>query len=144
VAAVGVGLAAPGAAVGSPVCVCDPVWCLLGPAVTSAAVGIGAIFVTAFSATMSQVEAHEAGVASGVINTFHELGGAIGVAVVSTVASSSVAVGTGAVSVGGFTDGYLVCAISAAVSALVALVLVPRGAAPSAGVGHGHGHGHGG
>jgi hypothetical protein len=120
------------------------VWSLLVPAFTLAAFGIGAIFVTAFSATMSQVAAHEAGVASGVINTFHELGGAIGVAVVSTVASSSVAVGNaGPTNVGGFTDGYLVCAITAAVSALVALVLVPRGAAPSSGVGHGHGHGHG-
>jgi EmrB/QacA subfamily drug resistance transporter len=144
VATAGFGLAAAGAAVLTQVSGTDHVWSLLVPAFTLAAFGIGAIFVTAFSATMSQVAAHEAGVASGVINTFHELGGAIGVAVVSTVASSSVAVGNaGPTNVGGFTDGYLVCAITAAVSALVALVLVPRGAAPSSGVGHGHGHGHG-
>jgi sugar phosphate permease len=92
---------------------------------------------------MAKVEPEEAGVAAGVINTFHELGGAVGVAVVSTVAGSSI-VTTGGASVSGFADGYLTCAIAAGVAALVSLVLVPGGRTPG-GTGGGHGHGgHGG
>ena len=140
VSTVGFGLAAVGAGVLTQVTGEDRVWSLLVPAFTLAAFGIGAIFVTAFSTTMGQVAAHEAGVASGVINTFHELGGALGVAVVSTLATSSVAVGaTGSATVAGFTDGYLACAIAAAVSALVSVVLLPAGRT-AATAGHGHGH----
>jgi len=143
VATVGFGLAAVGAGVLTQVTGDDRVWSLLVPAFMFAALGIGAIFVTAFSATMGQVAAHEAGVASGVINTFHELGGAIGVAVVSTLASSSVAVGSvGSATVAGFTDGYLACAITAAVCALVSVALLPAGRAAATAGGHGHGHGH--
>jgi EmrB/QacA subfamily drug resistance transporter len=116
---------------------------VLLPGFIVGAFGIGSLFVTAFSAMMAKVEPEEAGVAAGVINTFHELGGAVGVAVVSTVAGSSI-VTTGGASVSGFADGYLTCAIAAGVAALVSLVLVPGGRTPG-GTGGGHGHGgHGG
>ncbi|MFJ4978104.1 hypothetical protein ACIP6X_22605 [Streptomyces coeruleorubidus] len=51
------------------------------------------------------------------------MGGSIGAAVVSTVATSGIERGT----VGGFTDAFTVCAIAAAAGAAVALGLVPRG-----------------
>lgn len=140
----GLVLTAIGAGVLTQVTAEDQVWTLLLPPFALAGFGIGSLFVTAFSAMLAQVEPAEAGVASGVINTFHELGGALGVAVVSTVASSSMAIGaSGLAPVTGFTDGYLLCAIVAGVAAVLAPLLVPAGTRAPAGVGHGHGHGHG-
>jgi EmrB/QacA subfamily drug resistance transporter len=110
------------------------------PGFLLAAFGIGPVFVTAMTTTMANVPAEEAGVASGVVTTFHELGGSVGVAVMSTIAAASLAAPRVA-GMDGFSDGYLACAIAAGVSALVALLLVPAGKPqPAAGDGHGHGH----
>ncbi|YCK39018.1 MFS transporter [Actinomadura sp. ATCC 39365] len=109
----------------------------LVPGFVLAAVGIGPAFVTATTTTMANVPPGENGVASGVINTFHELGGSIGVAVVSTVAASSLVPGAGA---GGFTSGLVLCAVVAGVAAVISLGLVPPGRPAGAFVGHGHGH----
>ncbi|MFI6513788.1 MFS transporter [Streptosporangium sp. NPDC050855] len=106
-----------------------------------AALGIGPAFVTATTTTMANIPPAETGVASGVINTFHELGGSIGIAVVSTVAAASLT--PGAVGIAGFISGFTVCAITAAASAVIALGLVPPGKPSATFVGHGHG-GHGG
>lgn len=93
------------------------------PGFVVASFGIGAVFVTATTTALGMVEHHEAGLASGVVNTFHEVGGSIGVAVVSTVAATGIEYG----SVGGFRDAFTVCALAAAASAAVALGLVPPG-----------------
>ncbi|ELS50674.1 MFS transporter [Streptomyces viridochromogenes] len=93
------------------------------PGFVVASLGLGAAFVTATTTALAMVGHREAGLASGVVNTFHEVGGSIGVAVVSTVAASGFEGGT----VGGFTDAFTVCAVAAGVSAAVALGLVPRG-----------------
>ncbi|WAZ19142.1 MFS transporter [Streptomyces cinnabarinus] len=93
------------------------------PGFVIAAFGLGAVFVTATTTALAMVEHSEAGLASGVVNTFHEVGGSIGVAVVSTVAASGFERG----SVGGFGDAFTLCATAAAVSAVIALGLVPRG-----------------
>ncbi|GGW80571.1 hypothetical protein ACIP4U_38315 [Streptomyces caelestis] len=79
-------------------------------------------------------EHREAGLASGVVNTFHEVGGPIGVAVVSTIAASGFEQGA----VGGFADAFTVCAAAAAAGAVVALGLVPRGKPQSTGGPHTH------
>lgn len=142
VAVAGLGLTAAGSALLTRVSTEGNLASVLVPGFVVAAFGIGSLFVTAFSAMLAKVDPDEAGVASGVINTFHELGGAIGVAVVSTVAGSSIAA-SGTAAVAGFTDGYLVCAITAGAAAILSLVLVPGGRSP-AGHGGGHGHGHGG
>jgi EmrB/QacA subfamily drug resistance transporter len=106
------------------------------PAFVLAALGIGPLFVTATTTTMANVPPGEAGVVSGVLNTFHELGGSIGAAVVSTVAASSI---TAIVpTVDGFIAGYLAVAVAAGVAAVAAAALVPGGK-PIVGVGHGHG-----
>jgi predicted MFS family arabinose efflux permease len=104
------------------------------PGFVIASLGIGAVFVTATTTALAMVEHREAGLASGVVNTFHEVGGSIGVAVVSTVAASGFERG----SVGGFGDAFTVCAVAAAASAIVALVLVPRGKPQSTGGPHVH------
>ncbi|MFI6007535.1 MFS transporter [Streptomyces sp. NPDC051243] len=93
------------------------------PGFVIASLGLGAVFVTATTTALAMVEHHEAGLASGVVNTFHEVGGSIGVAVVSTVAASGFERG----SAGGFDDAFTVCAVAAAAAAVMALGLVPRG-----------------
>jgi EmrB/QacA subfamily drug resistance transporter len=107
------------------------------PGFVLAGLAIGPAFVTATATTLANVPHGEAGVASGVINTFHELGGAIGVAIVSTVAASSITGG----SLGGFTDAFTFCALAAVAAAGVALAVVPGGKPAGAAVGHGHMHG---
>ena len=127
-------LTAAGAVLLSGISADDNVHTEVLPGFLLAALGIGPVFVTATTTTLANVPHGEAGVASGVVNTFHELGGSIGVAVVSTVAATSIATRS---DITGFADAYLVCGIAAAVAALVAVALVPGGR-PRAVTGHGH------
>ncbi|MEV8308181.1 MFS transporter [Streptomyces flavidovirens] len=122
------------------------VYATLLPGLVVASLGIGAVFVTATTTALAMVEHHESGLASGVVNTFHEVGGSIGVAVVSTVAAAGIEAGSGT-SLGptlttglidSFTDAFTVCAVAAAVSAAVAVALVPRGKPQTTGVPHMH------
>jgi len=88
-----------------------------------AALGIGATFVTAFTASLTDAAPAEAGLRSALVNTFHELGGAAGVAVLSSAA------GAGLVAVqlasSDFTRAFTVGAVAAAVAVVAAAVLVP-------------------
>jgi EmrB/QacA subfamily drug resistance transporter len=106
------------------------------PGFVLAAFGMGPAFVTATTTTMANVPHHEAGVASGVVNTFHELGGSIGLALVSSIAAASLA--PGATGIGGFTAALTGVAVAAGVAAVVSLVLVPGGKPSTTFVGHGH------
>jgi EmrB/QacA subfamily drug resistance transporter len=110
-----------------------------GPALTVAgisvgAAGIGAAFVAASTTTLAQVAPQEAGLASGLLSTFHEFGAAFGVAVVSSIAAASI---TGHSDVG-FTRGFAFAAIAAAVSAVLALMVVPATKPPAGTVAHAH------
>jgi MFS family permease len=134
VAVVSLLLTAAGAGLLSQLSVAGNVYLDVLPGFLLAALGIGPVFVTATTTTLANVPHGEAGVASGVVNTFHELGGSIGVAVVSTVAAASIA-STSEIS--GFTDAYVLCGITAVVAALIAVVLVPPGR-PRGMTGHGH------
>jgi EmrB/QacA subfamily drug resistance transporter len=60
---------------------------ILGPSLLAAA-GLGFGFVTSTIAAVSGVEAREQGLASGLINTSQQIGGALGLAVLSTIATS--------------------------------------------------------
>jgi EmrB/QacA subfamily drug resistance transporter len=60
---------------------------ILGPSLL-AAIGLGLAFVTSTIAAVSGVDAHESGLASGLINTSQQVGGALGLAVLATVANS--------------------------------------------------------
>jgi EmrB/QacA subfamily drug resistance transporter len=83
--------------------------------------GIGLVFAAIMVTAMSEIPAASAGLASGLMTTGHELGAALGAAIVSTVAF-----GSGA---GSFVTGYgsaaLVSAAIAAVLALVSLIAIP-------------------
>ncbi len=104
------------------------------PGFVIASLGLGAVFVTATTTALGMVGHQEAGLASGVVNTFHEVGGSVGVAVVSTVAASGFERG----SVEGFGDAFTVCAVAAALGAAVSLGLVPSGTPRSTGGPHVH------
>jgi EmrB/QacA subfamily drug resistance transporter len=86
-----------------------------------AAAGTGALFVVASATALGQVAPHEAGLASGIVSTFHEFGAALGAAVVSSIAATSLA-GT---SSAGFSRGFMTAAVAAAVTALVTLAVAP-------------------
>lgn len=101
-----------------------------------AAAGLGATFVTATTTALAHVDPDRAGVASGVLNTFHELGGAVGVAAMSSLAAGSL-LATGATS-GGFTRGLTAGAIVAVATAAAAAVLVPAGKPPAGAARHVH------
>jgi EmrB/QacA subfamily drug resistance transporter len=141
VAAGGFALAAVGAGLLAQASPGDGVLTGVLPGFVVAAFGIGPLFVTATTTTLAHVPHGESGVASGVLNTFHELGGAVGVAVVSAVAAAGVAAGAVApqAAADGFATAYLVCAVTAGAAVLVSAVLVPPGR-PQGVVGHGHGH----
>lgn len=98
----------------------EPAVVVVGVAV--AAAGTGAIFVVASATALGQVAPHEAGVASGIVSTFHEFGAAGGAAVVSSVAAASIVGDT----LDGFTNAFIVAAVAAAASALIAAVVTPR------------------
>ena len=88
-----------------------------------AALGIGATFVTAFTASLTDADPAEAGLRSALVNTFHELGGATGVAVLSSAAGA----GLVAAHLGShdFVRAFAVGAVCAAVSLAIAAALVP-------------------
>ena len=96
-------------------------------------IGIGAAFVASSTTTFAQIDYREAGLASGILSTFHEFGASLGVAVVSSIAAASLA---GTVSTG-FTRGFTFAAITAAVAAVLALIVVPV-FKPSTGEVHAH------
>ncbi|GAA1595272.1 DHA2 family efflux MFS transporter permease subunit [Actinomadura kijaniata] len=89
--------------------------------VTVAAAGTGAMFVVASATALGQVAPHEAGIASGIVSTFHEFGASFGAAVVSSVAAASL-VGT---TLSGFTRGFTVAAVAAAAGAIAAALMTP-------------------
>jgi Major Facilitator Superfamily len=60
---------------------------ILGPSLLAAA-GLGFAFVTTTIAAVSGVREQESGLASGLINTSQQIGGALGLAVLATIANS--------------------------------------------------------
>lgn len=86
-----------------------------------AAAGTGVLFVVASATALGQVAPPEAGLASGIVSTFHEFGASIGAAVVSSVAAASL---TGT-TLNGFTKGFTVAAVAAAVAIVAAAWMTP-------------------
>lgn len=89
--------------------------------VSVAAAGTGALFVVASATALGQVAPHEAGIASGIVSTFHEFGASLGAAAVSSVAAASLAGDT----LSGFTSGFTVAAIAAAAGVVIAALVTP-------------------
>jgi EmrB/QacA subfamily drug resistance transporter len=103
---------------------------ILGPSLL-AAIGLGFGFVTTTIAAVSGVEQREQGLASGLINTSQQIGGALGLAVLSTIATSRtdnvLASGTSSVPAAlteGFQSAFLGGAVIAALGLVATLVLI--------------------
>jgi EmrB/QacA subfamily drug resistance transporter len=95
-------------------------------------VGTAFAFVPVSIAALAGVAEHEAGLASGLINTSQQLGGAIGVAVASTIAASRVTTllhqgaGPAAALTGGFDWAFWACGIIGLAAVPVTFLLVRR------------------
>jgi EmrB/QacA subfamily drug resistance transporter len=95
---------------------------------------IGPVFATATIAALAGVSERESGVASGLSNTAFQIGGALGVAIVSTVAVSRsenfLAANEGAnplvVLTEGFQSAFLACVVLTAIGLVLALTLLGR------------------
>ena len=104
------------------------------PASLLAAFGLGFAFVSMTIAAVSGVSGRDAGLASGLINTSQQIGGALGLAILATIANSRTedvmataggdpqALPTALTE--GFQDAFMVGAGFAIVGALLALVLI--------------------
>jgi EmrB/QacA subfamily drug resistance transporter len=102
------------------------------PGFLLAGLGIGFAFVPISIAALAGVRASEAGLASGLFNTSQQIGGALGIAALSTIATShtgsAIAAGTAVPSalVDGFTAAFIAGAGIAAVGIVAALTLIRR------------------
>ena len=95
-------------------------------------IGIGFAFVPISIAALAGVEASEAGLASGLINTSQQIGGALGIAALSTIATSqtesAVSAGTALplALVDGFTAAFIAGVVIAGLGIVAALTLIRR------------------
>jgi EmrB/QacA subfamily drug resistance transporter len=103
------------------------------PGVVVFALGGGPLFVCATTSALGRASLHEAGLVSGIVNTFNQLGAAICVAVASTVAAAGL---TSTPSIDGFTDAFTVFTVVAAVATVLSLRLVSSGTPQMTGTPH--------
>lgn len=130
VAAAGFGLAAVGFALLTQVDAAGNAWTGVLPGFMLLAAGLGAGFVTATTTALTRVDPHHAGTASGAVNTAHELGAALGVAVVSAIAGASIDAPAATGGMGGYAAAFWACAAGSAVAAGALAILLPPGPPP--------------
>lgn len=95
-------------------------------------VGAGLTFVSVTVAATSGVPGHEAGLASGLLNTSQQMGGALGLAILSGVATSSAtdaitsgaATSAAAASVAGYSAAFVTASIFTGFALLIALFVI--------------------
>ena len=105
---------------------------------------MGATFVSATIAATSGVPHHESGLASGLLNTSQQVGGALGLAVLTGIASSSTntllnlhlmapptQLQLAAATVHGFHDGYLIASTFGIAASLIATFVIKQQKAKS-------------
>jgi EmrB/QacA subfamily drug resistance transporter len=96
------------------------------------AVGLGFSFVPISIAALAGIQAHEAGLGSGLINTTQQIGGALGIAALSTIATSRTTHAAehgsthASALVTGFHGAFWAGAIVAALGIVAALTLIRR------------------
>jgi EmrB/QacA subfamily drug resistance transporter len=109
-------------------------WADVLPAMTVLGLGAGLSFVSITTAALARVEDAAAGLASGLLSTMVQIGGALGVAVLAGVVAvqraadlTSSGAAPLAAEVGGLQLAFLLAAAAAVAAALVALFALPRG-----------------
>lgn len=112
----------------------DLSWGLLVPGLAIVSLGLGPVFVVATSSALAGVPDRDAGLASGVVNTGHEVGGALGLAAVAAALGAA----TTTVPTSTFATVFGWVAGVAALLAAVSPVLVPAVRPERTHIGHGH------
>jgi len=93
--------------------------------------GLGGTSVACSVAALSGVAERHSGLASGINSAAFQVGGALGVAVISTVVASATTRPTPAVLTSAFHAGFAACAVIAAVGVLVTLTMLTKPKAPA-------------
>lgn len=112
----------------------DLSWGLLVPGLAIVSLGLGPVFVVATSSALAGVPDRDAGLASGIVNTGHEVGGALGLAAVAAALGAA----TTTVPTDTFATVFGSVAAAAALLAAVSPLLVPAVRPERAHIGHGH------
>lgn len=120
-------------------------WTDVAPGLILMAIGMGATFVSVTIAATSGVPHHESGLASGILNTAQQIGGALGLAVLTGVATSATTnhlknlnllrpptqQQLAQASVQGYHDGYLIAAAFGILASLIAILVIRQQKAQS-------------
>ena len=109
------------------------------PGLTALGLGVGMVFVPVSVTSMAGVPASHSGVASGFLMTGHEVGAALGVAVLSAVASTAGSLTTASGAADAFSRGFLGAATMGALVAVFAMLRMSKTVAAGGG-GHMHLH----
>jgi MFS family permease len=113
-------------------------WGNVAPGMILMGLGMGATFVSVTIAATSGVPQHESGLASGLLNTSQQIGGSVGLAIltgISTTATAKYIKGLNlhgaptsydkaSAAVHGYHDGYLVAAGFAVIASLIATIVI--------------------
>jgi len=109
------------------------------PGLVALGLGVGIVFVPVSVTSMAGIPASHAGVASGFLMTGHEIGAALGVAVLSAVASTAGTLSTSSGAADAFSRGFIGAAVMGGAVAVFALLRMPKTRAAGGG-GHMHMH----
>ena len=104
-------------------------WTVLVPGLVLTGVGVGVAIPVLVSAALAAAPPERAGMASGAVNTFRQLGFALGVAVLGTIFGDRVAA-TGSLAAG-LDRVYLLAGLAAVATSAVVATLARRPAAPT-------------
>jgi predicted MFS family arabinose efflux permease len=109
------------------------------PGLVLLGLGVGMVFVPVSVTAMAGIPPQHAGVASGFLMTGHEVGAALGVAVLSAVATTAGSLTNPDGIVAGFSRGFIAAAV---IAGLIGVVAVLRMSATPVAAGGGGMHGH--
>ena len=110
------------------------------PALVAIGLGVGMVFVPVSVTSMTGIPASHAGVASGFLMTGHEIGAALGVAILSAIASTAGSLTTATGAVDAFSAGLVGAAVMGVGAAVFAVLRMPATRAAGGGGGHMHMH----
>ena len=109
------------------------------PGLIALGLGVGMVFVPVSVTSMAGIPSSHAGVASGFLMTGHEIGAALGVAVLSAIASTAGSLTTASGAVDAFSRGFVGAAAMGALFAVFAMLRMSKTVSTGGG-GHLHMH----